>query len=354
MHCLRPIITNNTYQCSANQTMLPFQKNVFSSAYHLIPTLTITWLTFSYTIIIRTIYDHLTLRGPRFTLLVILAFFDFSFCFFQCSFFYVNFFMRYSKPSMVVFRTLTFLLHTSFLNSTVMTMLITVNQFISVKYAIKYQQIVTNKRLHGVITIAITTSYILYFILYMTGYILHMFAIYLSIIFIVMFALMSFIYHCANTAIKAISKTESQISDAIEHEKAGADFCTFQIQHTQSQQTTKKKFSRRDNRREELLEKKNQLVTSQQLACISVLTMGIICTMAVMCFQSMSSGVQYTDIKVFMVICSLYVVINPVIYIMTMSKIRFFIRKDFRDWRENHAIRSISFRRHRRIAPSSI
>ena len=158
---------------------------------------------------------------------------------------------------------------------------------------------------------------------------------------------MCFIYYIAHKAIKAINKTESQISDAMEKEKDD-DFLPPMM---------KKKFNKRDNRKEELQEKRNQMRTSQHLAIISVITMLLICSIAAMCLISMTSreGVRYRDIKVFMVISSLYVTINPVIYMLTMSKIRFFIRKDFVDWKENNALRSITFRRsRRRVAPSSI
>lgn len=253
----------------------------------------------------------------------------------QFVYFYVNMSVEKTQDTMIVFRILAFLVHTSYLNSTAVTMLITINQFISVKYAIKYHKMVTNQRLYVAIFVVIVTCYLTYIIMFWFRKIIFMFAIFLTLTFIVMAILMSFIFRIAHAAIKAIITSEAPRGE----EKDIIEFMPRKM---------KKWFIKPDNKSEEQEEKKKQMKMSQQLACVSIVTMALLCIMAAMCIQGIVTGVHYNDIKVYMIVASVYTMMNPVIYISTMSKIRFFVKKDWEVWKQNNAFRFRCIRRRRR------
>ena len=338
MHCPQNVslnITTSHHTCPAQ----PFNNNAFGNGYHIIPTLTVIWLVITYSIIRRTIHNHLTLRGPRFTLLGFLALFDCMFCVVQCVFFYVNIYMDKTPESMILFKTLKFLLHTSLLNSTSMTMLITVNQFISVKYAIKYHKIVTNRRLYISIATVTMCCYVVYFITYIMGLVIYMFAVYFSLLFIVMTTLMTFIFCTARAAISAIMKTKSQAPEV-----PAEDFLPKKM---------KRLFSDTTNVDDERKKKEKEMKSSEQLACISIVTMFLIGTLTGMSIRGILSTIQYSDVKVYMTVASLYSVLNPLIYVSTMSEVRFFVKKDFADWRDFNSIK-LPTRARRRVTPKGV
>ena len=228
---------------------------------------------------------------------------------------------------------MSFLLYTSFLNSISITLLITVNQFISVKYAIKYNTIVTANRLYVAIATVVTLSSGLHFTTFMLNSVVYMFAAYLGFVFVVMTILMCFIFLIARAAIKTImnSKMETNESNA-----------TF------VPQKMKKLFSEPNNMEAERLKKEKEMKTNQRLACISGIPVTLIGAIACMCVQSITSSLKYSDVKGFIILGSLYVMLNPVIYVTTMSEIRFFVKKDFFDWKDSNAITLSLLQRRRR------
>ena len=167
----------------------------------------------------------------------------------------------------------------------------------------------------------------------------YMFAVYLGFIFVSMTALMCFIFYIARAAISAIANI------------TGSSTESARTSGTFIPQKMKKLFSEPDSIEAERLRKEKEMKTNQRLACISGVTVTLIALMSCMCVQGITSGIRYSHIKSFIVVGSLYAALNPLIYLSTMAEVRFFLKKDFYDWKDKNAISlSLVKRRTRRVA----
>lgn len=325
------------FNCGVNGTEL-FLRETYGTGYSLVIVFTVIWLTLCYTIIFKTICRHITLRGPTIIPLPFLAAFDLLFSIFQVICFCMITYMSHSYSTMRLFGIMSFFVLSSFLNSTMIVMLITVNQFLT---SINVHNKVTRKMLYVAIAITITVSYAFYVLVHMMGYIIVLFVVIISHNIIAMSFMMGYTFYTSRKRLKDL------ISRMINDDRANHDL------NAVSEKQGNARCSVAIIRSEQAKEKKDLLKTRKHLAGMSLITLLFLCTIVSICIRRVTSGFYHTDVQMTMIIICLYTAMNPIIYMGTITKLRFFVQRDYKTWMENNAISCGHFRRSRAVNPGT-
>ena len=145
-------INNNTLSHCCNNVFYPSVAKPFGIGYYLLSSLTAVDVSTFYFVMFKTVNKHISLKGAQLTILKVIRVFDISHVYLQI----ISIYLCNNFKESTLYNFARFLLHTTLLISLLLNPLITINQFIKVKYGLVYHTIVTNPK---IITSILTTVF---------------------------------------------------------------------------------------------------------------------------------------------------------------------------------------------------
>lgn len=251
------------------------------------------WVILIDTLLLRTILKHSTLRGAQFTILSATCAMDNILLVLQLIVICINnYFEKCREQHILIWTILECLLNAFFLNSVVVSLLDSVNLFVMVKHALRYEEIFTSKRSKILITIVCVSTFCLYGVLFYYGY-----SNYLMISFLVF---------------------------------SGIVMLTIRVYATitgkRSNNARRNSFDQRHLKRSD-----KAAYASHFVFLLSVLLMFGIAGYTYVIWKVKS----YVSVKTITILYTSYVILKPIAHLCTFSRLRFFVRKDYNDYQDS-------------------
>ena len=279
-------INNNTLTHCCNNVFYPSVVKPFGIGCYLLSSLTAVYVSTFYFVIYKTVNKHISLHGEQLTILKAIRVFDISHVYLQIIAIYLFNNFKESK----IWNFARFLLHTTLLISLLLNPLITINQFIKVKYGLVYHTIVTNSKIITAILATVLSTFVAHGISFILQWEAWIYAILLSFACIVMFLFTCPLVYYANK--------EGPLSNN-ELQRLGIKAHNW----------------------------KRPCVT--KLLLFVILTIFI--SIAVFSIKYRGKKINYNGIKMALFFACTYLIVTPLVHLWTMPDLKFFILKDFSD-----------------------
>ena len=288
---------NTSFNKSASN--LPINESIFLKKHTLlfklelgISACTTTWVILTYFILVRTIIKHLTLRGPLFMLIFALALFDIFFCLFELGLLLI--YMNVTDIPTELLKVFTYLTELSLTNSAAVSTFLAINQYIAIKYSLRYQEIADNTKMKVIVISVLCGSILIHGTTHGTVGHLYFQVICLSLAIGIIIA----------STFRVVCEANNAITEII---RSG---CIFMQNVDQLV----------------ILKKRRKII--RVTACKSLLSIALL---IIVTGEYLRILISHTpEISLLLISTNLYMATNSTHY-LTISNLRFFLIKDFRD-----------------------
>lgn len=269
---------------------------------------TTTWVIITCSILLRTIIKHITLRGPLFTLLFALSFFDIFFCIFELCLLLIHIYLENTPEELR--KSFNYFIELTLTNSAIVSTFLAINQYISIKHSLRYEVIACDTKVKlTLIVVLVSTVLIQIASLGSVGHIYFQVIILLMALVIISVSMVHVIAE-ANSALREIIKSGITFSQNINQLR--------------------------------VLKKRRKTV--RIIACKSFLSILLLVAVS---SEYIYIGIKNTpEMRLLLISTNIYIATNSTHY-LTIAGLRFFLKKDLNDFRMRYRL----FRKSSRVAP---